>query len=134
MTDRVSTIDFLKQAYAARKIGDLDALLAMFTPDATFQLAGAPDIVPVAVKVSGQADLRALMSDLIAGFQFVSQEFQSFIVDGDCVAVHSHLVMRNLANGKTITTEVADLWQLKDGKIAGVVEFMDTAALNFALT
>ena len=133
MTDRASTIALLKQVYAARKGGDLEAMMGLFTSDATFQLTGAPDIVPFAVKVAGQAELREAMASLIAGFQFVSQEFQSFIVDGDRVAVHSHLVLRNLANDKQITTEVADLWHVKDGKVAGVIEFMDNAALSYAL-
>jgi len=45
MGDRASVEKIVKEVYAARKAKDLDAIVSMFTPNATFRPASSPAAV-----------------------------------------------------------------------------------------
>jgi ketosteroid isomerase-like protein len=117
----------IKDAYAARKRGDVDSIVKMFTDDAHFQLAGAYVTSPVAVETMSSGDLKAALTALVATFEWLEQDIQSILVEGDKAAVHWRGKIRSTVTGEIVDTELVDLFELKDGRISSFVEFCDTA-------
>ena len=117
----------IKDAYAARKRGDVDSIVKMFSEDAHFQLAGAYVASPIAVETMGSGDLKAALTVLVATFEWLEQDIQSILVEGDKAAVHWRGKIRSTVTGEIVDTELVDIFELKDGRISSFVEFCDTA-------
>ena len=69
----------------------------------------------------------ALLSQIVKTFVISDFRIKSMQVDGDKVAVHWHAHMRSTINGEEADTEIVDLIELRDGRIASFLEFCDTA-------
>jgi ketosteroid isomerase-like protein len=130
MTDRKTIEALIDKAYHARKQGDVDGLMSAFHPEAAFELAGSKAALPVAGVSQGHQDVRATMTGLVAAFDFVHRDIISTIIDGDRAAVHSRVTVRVIPGEKTVTTDILDLFKVKDGKVIELVEFADTALIR----
>lgn len=119
----------VREAYAARKRGDYDAMAAMCTPGASLRLAGAPEHSPVAGTTRGRAALRERFAAL-AQFAFANQKMLSITADGDRATIHWRAKVTYKPTGKSAVTEFCDLWTVKNGKIASIVQFIDTALVG----
>ncbi len=127
MTERAEVERIVTEAYAARRDGDLDALVRIFTPDAQFRLAGSQGSDPVAMSVQGTKQFKQALQELITVFEWLDQKILAMIVEGSRVAVHWRGVIRSSATGETVETELVDLFGIENGRIASLVEFCDTA-------
>jgi ketosteroid isomerase-like protein len=134
MVARADIESLVRQAYDRRLADDLDGTMEMFSPDVDFRIAGgaAPGVPPMAAK--GQAQVRALLSQIITTFIISDFRIRSMQVDGAKVAVHWHAHMRSTINGEEADTELVDLIEMRDGKIASFLEFCDTAMAQRMLT
>ncbi len=130
MTERATIQALIEQGYAARKKGDVEAILALFHPDGRFQLVGSPQLTNICGVAAGHGELRAAMTALVANFEFLQRDVVSILIDGNQAAVHSRIKLRAVAKDRTVTTEILDLWTFEDGKILTFVEFADTALIN----
>ncbi len=117
----------LRDAYAARKRGDIDSILNLFTDDARFQLAGAYVASPVAVETLGSEQLKSALTLLVSVFEWLEQDIRSILVEGDRAAVHWRGKIRSTVTGEIVDTELVDLVELRDGRISSFIEFCDTA-------
>jgi ketosteroid isomerase-like protein len=127
MGDRASVEKIVQDAYAARKAKDLDAIASMFTPNATFRLAGSPAAFPGAVRAQGEVELRASVGALIKAFDFLEQQMLMSVVEGNKAAVHWRVRLRHNPTGEVHETELFDLWTIEGGRVASLVQFCDTA-------
>ena len=127
MTDRAQIETLLRNAYAARKRGDVDAITQCFTEHPHFEMAGTPQASPIALRCVGQDQFRSLMSGLVKAFEWLDHEILSIIIEGDRAAVHWRGRMRSGINGEEIVTELVDVITVENGKIASFIEFCDTA-------
>ena len=59
----------MRDFYAARGRGDLEAVLRSFCTDAAFQIASANQDSPVAIKANGVDEFRPLLALLIKTFR-----------------------------------------------------------------
>ena len=116
--------------YAARKRGDYDAMAEMCAPNASLQLAGAPEHCPIAGTTRGRTRLREQFAAL-AQFAFANHRMLAIIVDGDCAAVHWRAKVTYKPTGKSAVTEFCDLWTIKNGKMTSVIQFIDTALVGY---
>jgi ketosteroid isomerase-like protein len=126
MADRAQIERTVRAAYAARKRGDLDALGEIFAPHARFQMAGS-DASPVASKVVGAEQYRPLLAGMIKTFELIDYTIVSLLIDGNAAAVQWHAKIRSGVTGQTVETDLFDLIELEDGRIASFLEFCDTA-------
>jgi ketosteroid isomerase-like protein len=126
MGDRAQIERTLREAYAARKRGDLDALGAVFAPHARFQMAGS-NVSPIARKVVGAEEYRPLLAGMIKTFELLDYTIVRMLIDGDAAAVQWHAKMRSSVTGQTVETDLFDLIEMEDGRIASFLEFCDTA-------
>jgi ketosteroid isomerase-like protein len=126
MGDRAQMERTLRETYAARKRGGLDALGAIFAPHARFQMAGS-NVSPIARKVVGADEYRPLLAGMIKTFELLDFTIVRMLIDGDAAAVQWHAKMRSSVTGQTVETDLFDLIEMENGRIASFLEFCDTA-------
>ena len=128
MLDRTATLKIIDDAYDARRRGDKGALATYWASDAKYRLAGDGSLLagmPVKPTNAVQAT-----NDLIDRFKFEKVERLDALVDGNTASVHWRVTMVP-PSGKSVTTELYDLWKFNpDGKIASLLQFGDTALLK----
>jgi ketosteroid isomerase-like protein len=125
--DRAQIKAIIDKAYTARKAGDVEALVGMFRPDADFRVAGAPETFPVAASARGAAEIRERVRGFVQTFQFLELEPLDLIIEGDKAARRWRAKIRHVPSGKVREMEAGDIWTFKDGRVASLVQFVDTA-------
>jgi ketosteroid isomerase-like protein len=128
--DRASVEKIVREAYAARQRGDLEATCQHFCDDAQFAVMGSPEASPVAMQANRSDGIREALGGLIAAVDFVEHEVLAVIVEGDRAAVHSRVRMRAKATSNEAVTEMVELVRLQDWKIASFQQFCDTAVAS----
>jgi len=124
MTARAEIERLLLELYAARVRGDLAAVCATFTNDANFQVAGASsNASPVAMKALGVNEFRPLLAIMIKSFKLSEQTVLAMLIDGAKAAVHWQAKIHSRITGTTVLTELMDLVEVRDGRIASYTEF-----------
>jgi ketosteroid isomerase-like protein len=123
MTDRFEIDRLLRELYGARARGDLGGVCRTFSNDAKFQIAGASHASPIAITAVGINEIRSWLALLIKTFQLRDQTILSIIIDGAQAAVHWRARIYSRITGATVLTELVDLVQVRDGRIASYTEF-----------
>lgn len=123
MTDRTEIEKLLLGLYAARVRGDLDAVCDAFTGDAKFEIAGASNVTPLAMKAVGADKYRPLLAIMIRTFKLREQEILSILIDGAKAAVHWRADVYSRITGTAVPTELVDVVEVRDGRIASYTEF-----------
>ena len=126
MTSRDAIERTLRDVYAARQRGDLDAIADLFAPHARFQMAGS-NASPVAVRVDGAEQYRPLLAGMIKTFEVLDHQVVSMLIDGSKAAVQWRARIRSTVTGETVETDLFDLVEMEDGRIRSFLEFCDTA-------
>jgi ketosteroid isomerase-like protein len=127
MIDRSAIEATLRQSYAARQRGDVEAICALFAEHPHFEMAGASEASPVALRATDQGGFRAALAGLMDAFEFLDYEILSIVIDGSKAAVHWRARVRATATGREAVTELLDIVAFENGKIASFKQFCDTA-------
>jgi len=117
----------IARLYAARKNGDLDAILRFFDDNATFAMSGSKQASGIAKEAKGADEIRAALQNLLNAYDMHEQTILSFLVDDEKAAVHHRSKMKFKPTGEVFDTEMLDLWKLRGDEIVSVIEFVDTA-------
>ena len=125
--ERSEVEKLLKEAYAARKRGDVDAVCACFSEQPTFTMAGAREASPIAVQSVDGDTFRTIIDAMIKTFEWLDHQILSMIIDGPKAAVHWRGRIRSTLTGDEVVTEIVDVLTVADGKIQSLIEFCDTA-------
>ncbi|MGY8634551.1 nuclear transport factor 2 family protein [Bradyrhizobium sp. 14AA] len=123
-------LDVIRRAYAARRDGDVEGLVAAFHPHGQFTLSGDKSALELTGSMKGHPTLREAFGQFTAAFGFESREILAELVDGNRVAVHSRVDVRYHPTGKSFSAEMLDLFTFEDGKIVELIEFADTAQIK----
>jgi ketosteroid isomerase-like protein len=126
MTSREDIERTLRDVYAARQRGDLDAIGRIFAPHARFQMAGS-NASPVAVRAEGAEQYRPLLAGMMKTFEVLDHQIVSMLIDGSKAAVQWRARLRSTITGETVETDLFDLIEMEDGRIQSFFEFCDTA-------
>ena len=123
MPDRLEVERLLRELYAARLGGDLEALCRTFAKDARLDIAGTSYATPMAIRAAGLGEIRSWLALLVKTFQLADQEILSMIIDGETAAVHWRARIRSKITGATVLTELIDVVRVREGRIAFYTEF-----------
>jgi ketosteroid isomerase-like protein len=123
MPDRLEVERLLRELYAARLGGDLEALCRTFAKDARLDIAGTSYATPMAIRAAGLGEIRSWLALLVKTFQLADQEILSMIIDGEAAAVHWRARIRSKITGATVLTELIDVVRIREGRIASYTEF-----------
>jgi ketosteroid isomerase-like protein len=121
MAERGEIVRILEEAYAARQKGDMKRILGCFHEDGQFCAVGAESTA------KGHGQLTPAMQQLIDAFELLEYNIHCMVIEGDKAAVHWRGKFRSNATGKTAETDLLDLIEVKDGRIASFHNFFDTA-------
>jgi ketosteroid isomerase-like protein len=122
MTGRTEIDRLMRELYAARARGDLDAVCRSFSNDARFQIASANQTRPVAIKATGIAEFRPLLALLIRTFRLGDLTILSIEIDCPQATVRWRVEVRSRITGATVATELIDLVEIRDGRIVNFNE------------
>jgi ketosteroid isomerase-like protein len=122
MTDRGETEALLRGLYAARVRGDLGGVIAAFSPDAKFEIAGSSDTHSVSVIALGIDEFRPWLAAMIKTFTLTDHVILAMLIDGQNAAVHWRAKVRSHITGKTVMTEFVDLVSVENRCIVSYTE------------
>ena len=121
MDTRAAIDSILDKAYAARKAQDAKAAAALFAPDGRFMANGAPGGAAV-----GHAERADALKGMFEAFEVIGFQQHCRIIDPPHAVVHWRGTFRT-KNGKVGEADILDLIEVRDGKIASLTSFFDTA-------
>lgn len=127
MNDRNDVEQVVRGAYAARVRGDIDATCRHFAANARFQMAGSPQASSIALSIEGADALRKTIEGMIKTFELSDHTIVSMVVEGSKAAVHWRAKIKSTITGETVSSDLVDLIEVKDGRIVSFLEFCDTA-------
>jgi ketosteroid isomerase-like protein len=119
MDTRASIDAILDKAYEARQRQDVAAAAACFTEDGCFRANGGP---PTANRIEQTMSLKAQFE----AFELLKMSVHCRIIDPPRAVVHWHGTFR-AKNGQLGETDILDLIEVRDGRIASLTTFFDTA-------
>ena len=126
----MSNAQIVKDAYVAFGRGDVEAVLAAFDPQIEWREAESNPYQPDGSAWIGGA---AVTENL---FVKLGSEWDGFTVTpiafhdaGDTVVVETRYTGTYNATGKPIHAQACHVWKLRDGKVTGFQQYVDTAHL-----
>lgn len=129
MADDSTCKALIRDAYAARHRGDLDALMGFFHPQCRYRLVGGPAVAEAFMQPDGLAAVREQMAGLIATYVFSHVEELGLTIDGDRAILHWRADVACKPSGRSGHFEILDIFTIADGKIASLTQFTDTAGV-----
>jgi ketosteroid isomerase-like protein len=123
MINRMEIERLLRELYAARVRGDLEAVCRIFADDAKFQIAGPSHATRISVSSVGINELRPLLAVMIKTFKLSEHTILSMIIDGANAAVHWRAKVHSRITGQRVLTELVDVVEIRGGRIASYIEF-----------
>ncbi len=121
MEDRKAIETILNQAYESRQKQDLAATEKAFCSDACITLVGAPAPATEALQ------RRQTLEQLFDAFELLKFDVHYRVIEPPRAVVHWRGRFRSRKSGGVADTDVLDLFEIKDGKIASLSSFFDTA-------
>jgi ketosteroid isomerase-like protein len=121
--ERLAIDRLLRELYAARVRGDLDAVCGTFLNDARFEIAGASRGSPTVIASVGPDKFRPLLALMIKTFKISDHSILSIIIEGEKAAVHWRATVHSRVMGTMVATELVDLVEVRDDRISSYIEF-----------
>jgi ketosteroid isomerase-like protein len=122
MTDRRVIEGLLRELYAARERGDLDAACGCFTADAAFEIRGASHGSPTTLAARGIGEFRPLMALMFKASRLTAPTILALLIDGERAAVQWRARVLSNITGAAASLEFVDLVEIREGKIASYRE------------
>jgi ketosteroid isomerase-like protein len=127
-------IELVKSFYANVQAGNIDAVLALLSPDFELVYSGPP-VIPSAGTWHGHDGFVGWAQAALQGhLPPESLNFEDFIAVGEKVVVPGHVSLRVKATGKTCETDFLHLFTARDGRLTSWRDFFDTFAVAQAYT
>jgi len=123
-------VDLMRRAYEAFNRGDIESVLGMMADDVQFVVAenylyyrGTP--------YAGKQDIAEKL------FSKVGTDWDGYWIDveklhdaGDIVVMQGRYRGTYKASGRTMSAQAAHLWTVRDGRIAKLEQYVDTAGIR----
>jgi ketosteroid isomerase-like protein len=119
MDTRETIENILDAAYAARQRQDYEAAAACFTEDGCFKANGS-------LGTSSRAEQHTALKATFEQFELLAFTQHCRIIDPPQAVVHWRGTFR-ARNGQVGDTDILDLIEVRDGRIASLTTFYDTA-------
>jgi ketosteroid isomerase-like protein len=123
-------VQVVKDAYAAFMRGDVAGVLALVTDDVDWHgVKGAEGAAPHGGARKGRAAVADFFAKLGASTEFSRFEPREYIAQGDQVVVIGDYSATVKDTGRSITSDWAMVFTVRDGRIARFREWTDSAQL-----
>ena len=125
-----SNEDVVKQIYADFAVGNMEGFATALSPDVVWNEAENNPYVTESPYVGIESVMSDAMSVIGQDFSSFAVKPESYLVDGNTVAMIGRYEATYKPTGKTMTPQVVHLWTLEDGHITGFQQYGDTAAMR----
>jgi uncharacterized protein len=124
-------IETVKRGYEAFNSGDIPALLDLFAEDITWR---APRIegAPYTGSYDGREAVGEFFSTLDEAEEFSNFEPREFIAQDEKVVVLGSMTATVKDTNREYSSDWVHIFTMRDGKVAGFLEFFDNAAASKA--
>lgn len=122
-----SNINLVRQLYAAFGKGDMAALLSGMSADIAWHSGGRVSDYPGFGARKGHKEVEEFFKIIAENNDFVHFTPREFYAADDKVFVLGDYEMTLRKSGKTFASDWAHIFTIRDGKVAGFREFLDTA-------
>jgi uncharacterized protein len=121
-----TNLQVVKDAYDAFARGDVDAVLDALAEDVEWEVPGPPEI-PYAGLFRGKNGVADFFRILADADDVLFFEAETFLTNGDRIAVFGHYTARVKATGREGHAEWAHSFVMRNGKVSKFREYFDTA-------
>jgi uncharacterized protein len=118
----------VRQLYACFAQGDIPGALRLLTEDVEWHLAGPPAILPWAGPRCGREQVGRFLAAFPETLEIQAFEPREFVARGDTVVMLGRERARVKPTERVCESEWAMVFSLRDGKIARLRQYHDTAA------
>jgi ketosteroid isomerase-like protein len=118
----------VQRGYDAFGRGDIEALLALLDEDVEWITPG-PSELPTAGRRRGRQQVAEFFQGVNSLFEIQRFEPEVFVSEGDRVVVLGSETTRVKATGKLLNMRWVHVFTLRNGKVAVLEEYQDTAAV-----
>jgi len=122
----------IKAVYEAFKRGDIPGMLKMMAEDVDWVFPGSSDASPYAGAIKGRAAVGKFFELLAANEDLQVFDVREFVAEGESVVAFGYYRSRVKATGQTLEGEWAEMFRVRNGKVAGSKYYVDTAAVEAA--
>jgi len=116
----------IQNIYAAFGRGDIPFILDRLAPDVVWRLDG-PAIIPYAGTMVGPSQVARFFDALATTQDEHNLIIDGYVAQGDKVVALGRYTALVKATGKRLSYELAHAWTVRDGKVAHLIHFADTA-------
>ena len=124
MTDRHQVAQLVHELHMARLNGDLERLCGLYSEEARLRITGCADGKPFTSAAVGSAEIRPLLSGLVETFTLTQYTLLSVSIDAPRAAAHWRVDIHSKITGALVPTELVDLIDVRDARIASHTEFV----------
>jgi ketosteroid isomerase-like protein len=124
-----ANVRIVQEGYAAFGRGDISALLNLQTDDVEWVIPGPTDRLPFAGTFQGREEVGRFLALLGQSVEHEQFEPRDFVAGGDGVVVLGAERGRARSTGRSYETEWVMVFVVREGKIARMRVYQDTAAL-----
>lgn len=125
--DSAANVALIQSLYEAFGRGDVAFIAARVAPQARWDFNVANSDVPWHQPVTGPDEVPTFIGNLMDNVEMEAFEPRHFMATGEDVIAHVKLAMTIRRNGRHVEEEQLHWWKVRDGKVAGLRHFEDTA-------
>lgn len=122
-----ANVALIQAIYAAFAAGDAAFIAANTAEGARWDFNVAASDVPWHQPVVGPAEVPQFLEAFVSNIELEAFEPRRFIATGDAVIVHLGLAYTVRRTGRRVREEQLQWWTVRDGRVAGLRHFEDTA-------
>jgi ketosteroid isomerase-like protein len=127
-----TNLQLIQTVYEAFGRGDVPFIASNVKPEARWDFNVTSSEVPWHVPVSGPAEVPKFLAAFAGNVELEAFEPRQFIAAGDDVIAHIRIAYTVKHTGKRVDEEQLHWWTVRDGKIARLRHFEDTAQVMSA--
>ena len=126
----MDTVEMMKKGYQDFADGNVEAVLALFTPDITWHASkGFPHYSEEAIYTGPESILKDVFSQIPVYYDDFKIEITDFIGNDEKIVMVGFYTGVWKESGKRFKANAAHAWNLRDGKLSHFFQAVDTAAI-----
>lgn len=111
-----------------RAEGDVPGMLEYFSADIVCHTRGGWSIATFPRRLVGKAEVAEAYRLINIQYENLGSEIHELVIDGDQVALHRTITIRNRGAGQKYTFDVMNFARFRDGLVVELSEYLDVAA------
>ncbi|MEL7163839.1 MAG: nuclear transport factor 2 family protein [Pseudomonadota bacterium] len=128
--DQSDAETFVARFHDVRKSNDAEAIMEFFVDQPEFCISGQCRATSIAARHEKTDDFTALAQHLTSTWSWINVVFHNIVVSDDLLITRYTLTVRHLPTDRQTETDIVDFMRMRDGKVASMTQYVDTAHLS----